>query len=49
MADITEVKALITAFEKLIERHPELEIEMQELFTKELHSLRVKSLEKSYA
>jgi len=49
MADIAEVKALITAFEKLMERHPELEVEMEELFTKELHSLRVNSLEKSYA
>jgi hypothetical protein len=49
MTDIAEMKALITAFEKLIERHPELEVEMEDLFTKELRSLRVKSLEKVYA
>lgn len=49
MAEIAEMKALIAAFEKLINNHPELENEMQALFLQELRSIRVKSLERAFA
>ena len=48
MTDIAEMRALITAFEKLMERHPELESEMESLFQEELRSVRVQSLERAF-
>jgi len=48
MTELAELKALVTAFEKLMDRHPELENEMQNLFQEELRSVRVQSFEKAF-
>lgn len=49
MMEIAEMRALINAFEKLIDRHPELEFEMEKLYQAELRSARAQSLEKVFA
>jgi len=48
MTDIAEMKALITAFKKLMDRHPELDDEMQNFFQEELRSEQVQSLERLF-
>jgi uncharacterized protein YdcH (DUF465 family) len=48
MTELAELKALVTAFEKLMDRHPELEDEMQNLFQEEFCSVRVQSLERAF-
>jgi len=48
MTELAELKALVTAFKKLMDRHPELEDEMQNFFQEELRSERVQSLERAF-
>jgi len=45
---LADLKALIKAFEKLMDNHPELEDEMQNFFQEELRSVRVQSLERAF-
>jgi hypothetical protein len=45
---LADLKALIMAFEKFMDNHPELEGEMQNFFQEELRSVRVQSLERAF-
>lgn len=38
MNELSEIRALISAMEKLVDRHPDLDTELQELFEMELAS-----------
>jgi hypothetical protein len=46
MTDLIEVRALVSALERLMGKHPELNTEMQSIFEEEVRLLRLKTLER---
>jgi DNA-directed RNA polymerase subunit F len=49
MTEFSNIKALLSAMEKLMDLHPELEVELQSIFQKEIVVVRRENLERLFS